>query len=40
MRNYPVKENDIGSAVNEILRYKQTYCYFIKRIFFKYPIKK
>ena len=24
MRIYPVKENLIGSAVNEILRYKQT----------------
>ena len=23
MRSYPVKENPIGSAVNEILRYKQ-----------------
>ena len=24
MRNYPVEENPIGSAVTEILRYKQT----------------
>ena len=24
MRSYPVKENQIGSAVSEILRYKQT----------------
>ena len=24
MRSYPVKENPIGSAVSEILRYKQT----------------
>ena len=24
MRNYPVKENPTGSAVSEILRYKQT----------------
>ena len=36
MRSYPVKENQIGSAVSEILRYKhtdkQTSCYFIIRI--------
>ena len=25
MRNYPVKENHNGSAVSEILRYRQTY---------------
>ena len=24
MKNYPVKENHIGSAVSEIIRYKQT----------------
>ena len=38
---YPIKENPIGSAVSEILRYKhthkhtdkQTYCYFIRRIY-------
>ena len=24
MRSYPVKENPIGSVVNEILQYKQT----------------
>ena len=24
MKSYPVKENSIGSAVSEILRYKQT----------------
>ena len=33
MRSYPVKENPIGSAVSEILQYKQTHitqtsCYF------------
>ena len=32
MRSYSVKETRIGSAVSEILRYKQTSCYFIKRI--------
>ena len=36
MKNYPVKENLIGSAVSEILQYKQTdkqsSFYFIKRI--------
>ena len=36
MRSYPVKENPIGSAVSEILRYRhtdtQTSCYFSKRI--------
>ena len=36
MRSYPVKENPIGSAVSEILRYrytdKHTSCYFIVRI--------
>ena len=37
MRSYPVKENHIGSAVTEILWYKQTdiesSCYFIIRVF-------
>ena len=38
MRSYPVKENHIGSAVSEILRYRQidrkTSCYFIiKKIY-------
>ena len=36
MRTYPVKENQIGSAVSEILLYrhtdKHTFCYFIIRI--------
>ena len=36
MRSYPVKKNHIGSAVSEILWYKQTdkrtSCYFIIRI--------
>ena len=29
MRIYIVKENNFGSVVIEILRYKQTSCYFI-----------
>ena len=47
MESYTVEENHIGSAVSEILRYKQTSCYFdtgftthiynihIKRIWYK-----
>ena len=35
MRNYPVKDNQIGSAVSKKLWYKQTNCYFIIRIFFQ-----
>ena len=38
MRSYPAKENHIGLAVNEILRYKQkdrqTSYYFIIRMYF------
>ena len=41
MRSYPVKENHIGSAVIEILRYKHTNteisCYFIIRIVINLP---
>ena len=37
MKSYPIKENPIGSAVSEILRYRQTdrqiSCYYIIRIF-------
>ena len=32
MRSYSIKQNPINSAVSEILRYKQTSCYFIIRI--------
>ena len=29
MRSFTLKENHIGSAVGEILRHRQTSCYFI-----------
>ena len=33
MRSYPVKKNHIGSAVNEIIQYTQTFCYCIIGIY-------